>query len=125
MGGNAPGWVFKVRRDGSDFADAPDGSARLAAGGSPRLAMSGDTIIHLAAGVLDFSGARHQYYDDPAGGSYAITATVTDGDGASGIGSTSVAVNNVAPANLQLSLDPVTINENGATAVITMGGCGR
>src|SRR5439155_23440621 len=78
---------------------------------------TGDTTITLGAGVLNFSGARHQYFDNPAGGSYTITATVTDSDGAPGTGSTPIAVNNVAPANLQLSLNPVTINEDGSTAL--------
>jgi len=78
---------------------------------------SGNTTLNLAAGVLTFGGAQHQYYDNPASGSYAITVTVTDDDGASGSGSTSVTVNNVAPANLQLSLNPTTINENGSTAL--------
>src|SRR5207253_1472227 len=66
---------------------------------------------------LNFSGALHQYVDNPLGGSYTITATVTDNDGGSGSGSTSVNVNNVPPANLQLSLNPTTINENGSTAL--------
>src|SRR5205807_139455 len=78
---------------------------------------SGNTTLDLAAGVLNFGGAQHQYLDNPASGSYPIAVTVTDDDGASGTGSTSVTVNNVAPANLQLSLDPATINENGATAL--------
>src|SRR5207245_1453437 len=75
---------------------------------------SSNTTVNLAAGALTFSGISHQYLDNPASGSYAISATVTDNDGASGSGSASVMVNNVAPANLQLSLAPATISENGS-----------
>src|SRR5207244_1860295 len=78
---------------------------------------SNATTINLAAGVLSFSGVSHQYLDNPASGSYAITAGVTDNDGASGSGSTSVTVNNLAPANLQLSLNPATISENGSATL--------
>src|SRR5207245_10513827 len=61
---------------------------------------------------------RHQYLDEPAiGNPYTITTTVTDENGASGSSSANVTVNNVTPANLQLSLNPATIEENGATAL--------
>ncbi len=61
---------------------------------------SANTTVTLAAGVFSFSGVRHAYLDNPAGqptGSFPITVTVTDKDGGSGLGSTSVQVNNVAP----------------------------
>ncbi|TMQ31844.1 MAG: hypothetical protein E6K70_21825 [Planctomycetota bacterium] len=75
---------------------------------------SADTTLNLAAGILSFS-TSHQYLDNPAGGTYAITATSTDKDGASGSGGTSVTVNNVAPANLLLSLSATGINVNDST----------
>jgi Ca2+-binding RTX toxin-like protein len=81
---------------------------------------SPDTILHLAAGALTFS-AGHQYLDNPAGqahgGSFAIAAVVTDKDGDSGSGSTSVVVNNVAPSGVTLTPSPATINENDSTTV--------
>ena len=65
--------------------------------------------------VLTF-GASHQYLDNPAGqahgGSFGITATVTDKDGDSGTGSTSVDVENVAPANVVLTPSPATIRRD-------------
>ncbi len=67
---------------------------------------SADTTLSLAAGVLTFS-ASHQYLDNPAGqahgGSFAVSATVTDKDGDSGSGGTSVVVNNVAPVVTSLT----------------------
>jgi len=60
---------------------------------------SADTTLQLAADVLNFS-ALHRYIDDPAGqpfGSFPITVTVTDNDGASGSLSTSIQVNDVPP----------------------------
>jgi Ca2+-binding RTX toxin-like protein len=81
---------------------------------------SADTILNLAAGVLTFS-ASHQYLDNPSGqphgGSFPISAVVTDKDGDSGAGGTSVVVNNVAPANVVLTPSPATINENDSTTV--------
>jgi streptogramin lyase len=76
---------------------------------------SANTTLNLAAGVLTFSGASHQYLDNPTGqpnGSFPISVTVTDNDGGSGSGSTSVQVTNVAPGNLQLFGNAVFINEN-------------
>src|SRR5581483_981340 len=67
----------------------------------------GSTTVNLAAGVLTFSGMTHQYLDNPQGapsGSYAVSVTVTDDDGASTSAATSVAVQNVAPASLSLTL---------------------
>src|SRR5439155_6115890 len=61
---------------------------------------STNTTVSLAAGVLNFSGVSYQYKDNPTGqptGSYAISVTVTDKDGASSSASTSVQVKNVAP----------------------------
>src|SRR5439155_21472098 len=75
---------------------------------------SADTTLNLAAGILSFS-TSHQYLDNPAGGTYAITATSTDKDGASGSGGTSVTANNVTPANLLLSLSATGINVNDST----------
>ncbi len=59
------------------------------------------TTLNLAAGILSFN-ASHQYLDDNPTGtpsdSYPINVTVTDKDGGSGSASSSVTVNNVAPA---------------------------
>jgi extracellular elastinolytic metalloproteinase len=66
----------------------------------------GSTTLNLAAGVLTFS-ASHTYLDDnPTGTSsdlYSVSVTVTDDDGGSAGESTSVTVNNVAPAVNPLS----------------------
>src|SRR5262249_53301919 len=43
---------------------------------------------------------------------YAVTAAVTDKDGGSGSGGTSVVVNNVAPSDVSLSTSAATVNEN-------------
>src|SRR5205807_270936 len=75
---------------------------------------SANTTLNLAAGVLTFSGASHQYLDN---GSYTIAVTVADNDTASGQASTAVTVSNLAPSNVQLSLSAATINENGSTAL--------
>jgi hypothetical protein len=68
------------------------------------------STLELAAGALSFS-ATHPYADDnPSGTSsdvYRIGVTVTDPDGGSAAGSTSVTVNNVAPS--------VTIGSGPAT----------
>src|SRR5439155_1324786 len=73
---------------------------------------STDTTLSLPAGVLTFS-AGHQYLDNrPGDAPYAMSATVTDKDGGSGDGSTSVTVLNVAPDNVSLSASPATISEN-------------
>jgi hypothetical protein len=81
---------------------------------------SADTILSLGANVLTFS-ASHLYLDNPAGqahgGSFGISAVVTDKDGDSGSGSTGVVVNNLAPANVVLTPTPATINENDSTTV--------
>src|SRR5207237_498147 len=67
---------------------------------------SPDTVLHLDANVLTFS-ASHQYLDNPAGqahgGAFAVSAVVTDKDGDSGGGGTSVVVNNVAPVVTSLT----------------------
>ena len=79
---------------------------------------STDTMLSLDIGVLTFS-AGHQYWDNrPGDVPYAISATVTDKDGDSGDGSTSVTVQNVAPANVTVSASPDTINENDTTFVL-------
>src|SRR5439155_715476 len=75
------------------------------------------TNFNLEAGVLAFSGASHQYLDTPPSGSYAISVTVTDGDGASTSAGTSVNVSNVPPSNIQLTLSQATINENDSTTL--------
>src|SRR5207244_94167 len=75
---------------------------------------SANTTLNLAAGVLTFSGASHQYLDN---GSYTDSVTVTDKDGGSGQASTGVTVSNVAPSNVQLTLSAATSNENGSTTL--------
>ena len=59
--------------------------------------------VDLDAGVLSFSGISHQYLDNPAGqptgGSYSISVTVADKDGATSAANTiGVEVDNVRPA---------------------------
>jgi len=74
---------------------------------------SPNTVLNRAAGVLTFS-ASHQYLDNPSGdahGTFTITATVTDKDGESGSGTTSIQVDNVAPTITSLT-PPAIINEN-------------
>src|SRR5206468_2734435 len=63
-------------------------------------------------------GASHQYLDNkPSNAAYTVSATVTDKDSASGAGSTSVVVNNVAPSGGTLGMSPATISENDSTTV--------
>ena len=62
---------------------------------------SADTILTLPATTLNFSNVPHQYLDNPTGqphGSFTISVTVTDTDGASTAANTSVEVDNLAPA---------------------------
>jgi hypothetical protein len=76
---------------------------------------SPNTTLSLAAGVLTFGGVSHQYLDNlPGNAPYAVSATVTDKDGAAGTGSTAVTVLNVAPASLALALSA------GATAATAL-----
>jgi hypothetical protein len=78
---------------------------------------SPDTTLSLGPGVLTFS-ANHLYTDNlPGNAPYAASVTVTDKDGASGTGGTSLTVMNVAPAGLSLGLASATISE-GDTAVL-------
>jgi len=81
----------------------------------------GSTTLSLAAGVLMFS-ATHQYLNDnPSGTSsddFSVGVTVTDNHFGTGVGSTNVTVNNVAPAVMSLN-SASTINENG---VYTLNG---
>ena len=78
----------------------------------------GSTTLNLLAGVLTFS-ASHQYLDDnptvTASDVYSIGVTVTDDDGGSGTGSTSLTVNNVAPSALTADLSDDDINEGDST----------
>jgi hypothetical protein len=76
------------------------------------------STLSLGAGVLSFGGVSHQYLDEPSSGStYAIQVTVADDDGSGTSATTSVAVNDVAPSNLQLALSASTILENGSTSL--------
>jgi hypothetical protein len=84
--------------------------------GSPNM------VLSLAAGVTTFSGVNHQYLDDgpsPGNGTasdnYAISVRVTDDDGGTGSSSTTITVQNVAPASVVLS--GASINENGVATV--------
>jgi hypothetical protein len=75
---------------------------------------SHDSTISLAAGVLAFPAASHQYLDNPAGqphGTFTIKATVTDDDGSSAAGSMAVEVDNVAPTvgTISAPATPVTV----------------
>jgi parallel beta-helix repeat protein len=79
--------------------------------------------VDLGAGVLSFSGIGHQYLDNLVGyptGSYTISVTVTDKDGASSAPNTiGVEVDNVAPGMPSLNLSSAKIDEYGST---TLGG---
>jgi hypothetical protein len=77
------------------------------------------STVNLAAGVSTFAGVVHQYLDDPGtlSGSYPISVTVTDEDGASGSAGASVLVNNVAPASVQLGLSALSINEGSSVSL--------
>ena len=66
---------------------------------------SATTGIDLAANVLTFS-ASHKYLDNKAANApYTISATITDKDGGSGAGNTTVTVNNVAPTATLIAPD--------------------
>jgi PKD domain len=81
---------------------------------------SADTTLTLPPGVLIFGGLNHQYLDNPAGqsnGNYSIGMTVTDKDGDSGNGGTSIQVRNVAPGNVNLALTVGSIYENASTTL--------
>jgi len=72
---------------------------------------SPNTNINLAANVLSFN-ADHPYLDNkPGNAAYTVSATVMDKDSASGSGSTTVTVNNIAPT-VNAGSD-ATINEGG------------
>jgi hypothetical protein len=76
------------------------------------------TTYDLPAGQLSFSVTHLFADDDPSGTSsdtYPISVTVTDGGGLSASGSTTVTVNNVAPALSDLSVVPIL--ENGTTTL--------
>jgi PKD repeat protein len=77
---------------------------------------SPDTFVSLLAGVLTFGPLYHTYLDN-AGSPFTITATVTDDDTGSGVGSASVTVSNVAPNNVLIVVDPATIDENGSVTL--------
>lgn len=82
----------------------------------------GDGSMHgsasLAAGVLTFSGITHQYLNNRANDApYTVTVTVTDKDGGSGMGTTMVTVQNVAPTALMLNLAQSTINEGSSASL--------
>jgi autotransporter-associated beta strand protein len=70
------------------------------------------TVLNLGAGVTVIPATPHRYLDNPATGtSYAISVTVTDKDGGSATGGTSVVVNNVSP----------TITADHPTVTVTQG----
>jgi hypothetical protein len=83
---------------------------------------SPDTTLTLAAGVLSF-GAAHRYLDDNPTGTasdlYTINVSVTDKDAGGASGSTTVAVNNVAPVVGPITGAPVDPQPVGYTATIT------
>ena len=81
---------------------------------------SSDTLINLGGGILSFA-ASHQYLDDDPTGTaadtYSIGVSVTDKDGASGTGTTSVTVNNAAPAIGTVTATPSLLALNNSTTV--------
>jgi large repetitive protein len=81
----------------------------------------GDDSLATAGAVVETNGSgtcegSHTYADDEA---YTITVTVTDDDGDTGSDTDTATITNVAPANINLTAAPATINEN---ASITLSG---
>jgi PKD repeat protein len=74
----------------------------------------GQDSVNLARGQTSFGGLTHHYLDD---GNYSVGVTVTDNGGGTGAATTSLAVLNVAPANIQLALSQTTISENDTVAL--------
>ena len=77
-----------------------------------------------AATINETTGAftaTHQYLDDDptatSSDEYTISVTVVDNDGGIDIASTTVTVNNVPPVISSISLDSVTVEENGSVTV--------
>jgi len=76
------------------------------------------TTLNLAAGIRTFTTPAHQYLNNrSADAAYPIAVTVTADEGSRLTGGTSVTVNNVAPANLQLSLSAAAIDEHGSATL--------
>lgn len=77
------------------------------------------SVYEVQPGVLSL-GAAHQYLDEPAGaatgGGYAVAVRLVDAAGAEVASSTTIAVNNVAPSNLQIHL-PGAVDESGAATL--------
>src|SRR5262249_3934937 len=70
-----------------------------------------DTVLTLDPNVATFS-AKHRYLDNPAGQpTYHIGVTVVDKDGGKDTGSIAVEVDNVAPADVSLSVAAVREND--------------
>jgi hypothetical protein len=74
------------------------------------------TTLNLAAGLTTFS-VTHTYLDDKPNPLHTVTSTVTDDGGASGSATTTITVNNVAPTNVQISLNPSAVSEGGTVMV--------
>jgi VCBS repeat-containing protein len=76
---------------------------------------STDTVIGLGVGVTAFA-APHQYLDDNASDSYAVTVSVVDNSGAgnnTGNGGATVTVHNAAPI-VVMSASPITLSPGDA-----------
>jgi ELWxxDGT repeat protein len=74
------------------------------------------TNVTLGAGVSTLSGLSHQYLDVSAkqpGGTFPIQATVTDSEGTSSSGSSSVQVNDAVPSSIALSVSG-SLNADGS-----------
>src|SRR5262249_19203769 len=67
--------------------------------------------VRLAAGVTTFGSLTHQYVTSlPGNTPYTVTAVVTDSDGASGLGTAAVTVNDAVPSNVAVQLSSSTLN---------------
>ncbi len=75
---------------------------------------SANTTLNLAAGVTSFSGAGHQYLDNPVApnGTFPLAVTVADSTGATTQSTTAIEVDNVAPSNLELGQSATQLSEN-------------
>ena len=83
---------------------------------------SSATTFTISAGTLSFSGVTHSYADNrvpgsgqpgsPSSGTYSVSVTVTDTDGANSTSSVTAHVNNVPPSLSNLAVVPFSSSES-------------